>query len=208
MHSVFLVDQNWIISLLNNLLNQQISQLNAETKNHALNHNFLEFWVVFTVLLCGKPCILTFIEKKAPELKTLEWDILNPNYLIWVSNGHTFYFRLKPFFLGYSREKSILYINLKWRAKFQIYRIFIHDSDWLNFIHFSGYKYKIRFVIKKKRGSSINLDINHSKVFSSVCITIWKEIIFKERKSIYGLKPLALLVKMIKINIRCFYRIR
>ena len=37
------------------------------------------------------------------ELKTLEWDILNPDYLIWVSNsynGHTFDFILKPFFLG------------------------------------------------------------------------------------------------------------
>ena len=26
-----------------------------------------------------------------------------------------------------------LYINLKWRAKFQIYRLHIRDSDWLNF---------------------------------------------------------------------------
>ena len=41
-----------------------------------------------------------------PELKTLEWDILNPDYLIWVSNGNTFDFIVKPFFLGYSREKS------------------------------------------------------------------------------------------------------
>ena len=40
------------------------------------------------------------------ELKTLEWDILNPDYLIWVSNGHAFDFLLKPFFLGYRREKS------------------------------------------------------------------------------------------------------
>jgi len=40
------------------------------------------------------------------ELKTLDWDILNPDYLIWVSNGHTFDFLLKPLFLGYCREKS------------------------------------------------------------------------------------------------------
>ena len=33
------------------------------------------------------------------ELKTLEWDILNPDYLIWVSNGHTFYFFLNHSFL-------------------------------------------------------------------------------------------------------------
>ena len=40
------------------------------------------------------------------EPKTLERDILNPDYLILLSNGHTFDFLLKPFFLGYSREKS------------------------------------------------------------------------------------------------------
>ena len=31
------------------------------------------------------------------ELKTLECDILNPDYLIWVSTGQTFDFLLKPF---------------------------------------------------------------------------------------------------------------
>ena len=36
--------------------------------------------------------------------------------------------------------------NLKWGAKFQIYRLYIRDSDWLNSIHFSGYKYMIRLV--------------------------------------------------------------
>ena len=40
-----------------------------------------------------------------------------------------------------------LYINLKWRAKFQIYRLLIRDSNWLNFIPFSGYKDKIRLVL-------------------------------------------------------------
>ena len=63
-------------------------------------------------------------------------------------NGHTFDYLLKPFFLE-CREKSktgIFYLespavsvyNLKWRAKFQIYQLHICDSDWLNFIHFSG----------------------------------------------------------------------
>ena len=33
------------------------------------------------------------------ELKTLKWNILNPNYVIWVSNVHTFDFLLKQFFL-------------------------------------------------------------------------------------------------------------
>ena len=45
------------------------------------------------------------IQIKQSELKNLEWDIHNPDYLIWVSNGQTFDFLLKPFFLGYSREK-------------------------------------------------------------------------------------------------------
>ena len=40
-----------------------------------------------------------------------------------------------------------LYINLKWRAKFQIYQLHIRDSDWFNF-DFSGYKYKIRLVTR------------------------------------------------------------
>ena len=44
-----------------------------------------------------------------------------------------------------------LYINLKWRAKFQIYRLLIRDSDWLNFIHFSGYKFKIRLVSRLRK---------------------------------------------------------
>ena len=44
--------------------------------------------------------------KTYSELKTLEWDILNHDYLIWVSNIHTFDFLLKPFFIRYCREKS------------------------------------------------------------------------------------------------------
>ena len=55
----------------------------------------------------GDQCLIPrFLTQKYSELKTLEWDILNPDYLIWVSNGHTFDFLLKPFFLWYSREKS------------------------------------------------------------------------------------------------------
>ena len=38
-----------------------------------------------------------------------------------------------------------------WRAKFQIYRLHIRDCDWLNFIHFSGYKYRIRLVPRLKK---------------------------------------------------------
>ena len=49
---------------------------------------------------------------------------------------------LKPFFLGYSREKS----------KTCFSKFYIRDCDWLNFVHFYGYKYKIRLVsILRKR---------------------------------------------------------
>ena len=60
------------------------------------------------VHLCSKLpySINSFSRRIFPELKTLEWDILNPDNLIWVSNGQTFDFLLKPFFLGYCREKS------------------------------------------------------------------------------------------------------
>ena len=95
------------------------------------------------------------------KLKTLEWDILNLDYLIWVSN------RLLIFFVNYSFLDSVEKNQkpaFKLRSpscflKFQISRLLISDSDWLNFIH--------NHDIMKKRGSSINPDIHHSKVFSS-----------------------------------------
>ena len=54
-----------------------------------------------------------------------------------------------------------LYVNLKWRAKFQISWLRIRDSDWLHFIHFSGYKYKIRLVsrLRKKVQALISISI-------------------------------------------------
>jgi len=59
---------------------------------------------------------------------TLEWDTVNPDCLIRISNVDTFDFLLNSLFFGYSTEKSItgffklesfpfLYINLKWRRK-------------------------------------------------------------------------------------------
>ena len=49
-----------------------------------------------------------------------------------------------------------LYINLKWRAKFQIYRLQIHDSDWLNFMHFLGYKYnRLVWILRKREDQAI-----------------------------------------------------
>ena len=70
------------------------------------------------------------------------------------------------------RVPPISVYNLRWRARFKIYRLHISDSDWLNFIHFSGYKNRISLDIMKKRGSRINLDIHHSKVFSSDSVNL------------------------------------
>ena len=47
----------------------------------------------------------------------------------------------KPVFLN-QRVPPVSVYDLKWRAKFQIYRLHKRDSDWLNFVHFSGYKYR------------------------------------------------------------------
>ena len=62
-------------------------------------------------------------------------------------------------------------IKSKWRAKFQIYRLHIPDSDWLNFIHLSGYKYKIRLVsILRKREDQALISISTILKFSDQTI--------------------------------------
>ena len=48
------------------------------------------------------------------ELKTLEWNILNPNNLIWVSNGHTFFKR---------ESFPFLYIILNGAQNFEFFGI-------------------------------------------------------------------------------------
>ena len=70
-------------------------------------------------------------------MDTLLIFFLNRSFLDIVEKNH------EPVFSVY---------NVKWRAKFQISRLYIRDSDWLNFIHFSEYKYQIRLVsILRKR---------------------------------------------------------
>ena len=74
----------------------------------------------------------------------------------------------KPVFLN-SRVPPISVYNLKWCAKFQIYRLRIRDSDWLNFLHFSGYKYKIRLVsILRKREDHALISISTILKFSAL----------------------------------------
>jgi len=78
-------------------------------------------------------------------MDTLLIFFLNRSYLDIVEKNQKPGFKIREFL-------PFLYINLKWRAKFQIYQLHIRDSDWLHFTHFLGYKYKIRLVgILRKR---------------------------------------------------------
>ena len=75
---------------------------------------------------------------------------------------------------------SFLYINLKLRAKFQISRLLISDFDWLNFIHFSGYKsfkYKIRLgLILRKREDHALISISTIIKFPAQMFFTWTHI--------------------------------
>ena len=50
-----------------------------------------------------------------PELKTFEWDILNPDYLIWVFNGNAFDFiflTIQDYQLEYYQLYKIINLNI------------------------------------------------------------------------------------------------
>ena len=73
----------------------------------------------------------------------------------------------KPVF-SIRESLPFLSVNLKWRAKFQISWLRIRDSDWLHFIHFSGYKYKIRLVSRlRKRKDQALISISTILEFSA-----------------------------------------
>ena len=77
--------------------------------------------------------------------------------------------KIKNRFFKISEFLPFLNINLNWRAKFQIYRLHLHDSDWLNFIHFLGNKYKIRLVlILRKRDDQTLISISTILKFSAL----------------------------------------
>ena len=85
-----------------------------------------------------------------------------------------------------------LYIDLKWRAKLKIFRILIRDSDWLNFIHFSGYKYKFRLASRlRKRKDQALISISTILKFPAqiVKLTMKKKhetIVFLDKKRSEG----------------------
>ena len=103
-----------------------------------------------------------FYLRNIVQLLHQSWK-LNPHYLIWLSNGHTCDFLLKPFFLGYSREKlktgfSKLESYLKWHAKFQI--IGFINATLIGWILYT-FQYKIRLVsILRKREDQALISIS------------------------------------------------
>ena len=95
-------------------------------------------------------------------MDTLLICFLNRSFLVKVEKNQKPVFKIREFLL-------FLYINLKWRAKFQIYGFHTRDSDWLNFIHFLGYKYKIRVVSRlRKREDQALISISTILKFSAL----------------------------------------
>jgi len=94
-------------------------------------------------------------------MNTLLNFFLNRSFLDIVEKNQKPVFKIREFLL-------FLYINLKWPAKFQIYRLHLSDTDWLNFLHFSGYKDKIRLVsILIKREDQALISISTILKFSA-----------------------------------------
>ena len=59
-------------------------------------------------------------------------------------------------------------------SKFQIVRLLILHSDWLTFIHFSGYKHKIRLVSRiRKREDQALISISTILKFSELGTLEW-----------------------------------
>ena len=81
-------------------------------------------------------------------------------------------------------KNSVSLHNLKWRAKFQIFRLHICDSDRLKFIQFSGYKFKIRLVsILRKREDQALISISTILKFSALSmknlLCLWNVVYMK-----------------------------
>ena len=94
-------------------------------------------------------------------MDTLLIFFLNRSFLYIVEKNK------KPVFL-IQRVPLVSVYNHEWPAKFQIYRLRIRDSDWMDFIHFSGYKYKIRLVsISIKREDQTLISISTILKFSA-----------------------------------------
>ena len=128
--------------------------------------------------------------------------MLNPNIQV-----DTFDFLLNPLFLMDIVQKNqkpvfqnqrvppVSVYYLKWRAKFQISRLLIRNSDWFNFIHFSGYKYKIRLVRLRKREEQALISISTILKFPALINYFLNEITGKKDNKI---------MRIYLITRRCF----
>ena len=95
-------------------------------------------------------------------MNTLLIFFLNRSFLDIEENNQKPVFKIREFL-------PFLYIDLKWRAKFLIYRLHIRDSEWLNVIRFLGVKYKIRLVSRlKKREDQALIAISTILKFSAL----------------------------------------
>jgi len=105
----FLVDFNiWILLLIVKLCHCKLDRWRKS--------NLCNIYTGTTLRSCSSSSYALLKKLVESELKTLEWDILNRNYLIWVSNGQTFDFLLKPFFWDKSIEKNLKLFFLKFES--------------------------------------------------------------------------------------------
>ena len=140
---------------------------------------FLDFsWIYFSHIL-AKIEIFRWLPE-GPELGTLEWLNFNPDFLIRISTVETFHFCPNPLFFPLFGYPLIVFSNEN-ISVLSFYLIGCYSfSDDYSF----SYTFKIilqdyvNLEIIKKRGSSINPDIHHSKVFSSVFLFSIRDTIF------------------------------
>ena len=106
-------------------------------------------------------------------METLLIFFLNCSFFDIVVKNQKLVFKIRDFL-------PFLYINLKWRAKFQIYRLHIRDSDWFNFIHFLRYKYKIKLVsVLRKRDDQALISISTILKYSAKVIYFFWSKLFR-----------------------------
>ena len=121
------------------------------------------------------------------ELGTLEWINFNPNYLIRISTVETFHFCPNPLFFSLLGYLLIVFSNenisvLSLVVRFSLIGCYSFSDDY----SFSWFSYTFKIILQdyvnleiiKKRGSSINPDIHHSEVFSSV-YTLYSTVVFE-----------------------------
>ena len=111
--------------------------------------------------------------KTSSELKTLEWINFNPDFLIRISTVETFYFSPNPLFFSLLGYPLIVFSNenisvLSLVVRFSLIGCYSFSDDYSFSCTFKIILQDyVNLEIIKKRGSSINPDIHHSKVFSS-----------------------------------------